>query len=208
MSLARLALAAALGALPLIALGCARPDGPARSVDPLAAETPAVETPADDAGGEPAATTAAPAPDADIVYELPEPGLCGVVDQTPLADIFPTDGGKPLVDAPGICSTARLSRTMTVGLDIDAELFRDAERARDFYDMMRKTARTPPTDLPGIGSGAFWFADRNRCRVVAYHGNLALTVTVETVNDNHQLPDGLPERLGRMAAATFTRLAP
>jgi hypothetical protein len=199
-ALARLRVAVALGVLPLIALlGCSRPDGPARPIDIARDST------SEDSG---AAPSPSPTPsETEVVYQLPQ-ALCGMVDDSALKEIFPIDGGQPIADAPGLCATSRSSSAMAVGLSVDAELFRNGQIARDFFEMARATADSAPTELPGVGSGAFWFGGRSGVRLVAYHGNLALTIDCETVSARHQLPDDIAQRLGRVAAGTFARLAP
>lgn len=198
--LPRLRVAVALGALPLLALlGCSRPQEPVRPIDIARASTP-----------EPSVAASSPSPtpvETEVVYELPQ-ALCGKVDDGALEEIFPIDGGQPIADGPGLCATSRSSSAMAVGLSVDAELFRNGQIARAFFEKARATADSAPTDLPGVGSGAFWFGGASGVRLVAYHGNLALTIDCETVSAQHRLPDDIPQRLGRVAAGTFARLAP
>ena len=199
-ALARLRVAVALGALPLLALlGCSRPEGPTRPIDIARASTPEASS---------AAASPSPTPvKTEVVYELP-PALCRMVDDSALKEVFPIDGGQPVADGPGLCVTSRSSKAMAVGLSVDAELFPNGQIARDFFEKARATADSAPTDLPGVGSGAFWFGGASGVRLVAYHGNLALTIDCETVSEQHRLPDDIAQRLGRVAAGTFARLAP
>ena len=97
---------------------------------------------------------------------------------------------------------------MTVSLSIDAELQPNTKTAKLFLDTSRRLDGGTPTDLPGVGSGAFWIGDATKVKLVSYHGNLNLTIICEPVSSRHQLPAGVPERLGRVAAGTFARLAP
>jgi hypothetical protein len=151
-------------------------------------------------------TTAAATP-AGPVYKLPK-GLCTAVDEGPLADLFPTDGGQPVADAGGLCATSRSSKQMAVSFSVNAELLPNERAARAYLDTGRRLAKSPPTDIGGAGSGAYWMGDDNQVKLVTYHGNLALDITVAVVNDAHRLPAGLPERLARVADGTFARLEP
>lgn len=158
-------------------------------------------------------TTAAPAAaspsaaSADIRYVLPEK-LCQAVDDTALREIFPIDGGKPLVDSAGLCDTSRASPSMAVSFTVNAQLTRDSTWGQRYYDTARRLAKGTPTDVSGAGSAAFWIGDKNKVELVTYHGNLALHVICATINDNHRLPADVPARLVRVAAGTFARLAP
>jgi hypothetical protein len=177
------------------AAGCSRSD-------PVTADIPPASV-------GPATTTAAPttAAGAGVTYKLPA-SLCAAADQSALEDIFPTGGGAPIADSPGLCATSRSSPAMAVSLSIDAELARTEKDAKVFFDGARRLARSTPTDLPGVGSGAFWTAEKNNVKLISYHGNLVLTITCEPVSSQRQLPASVPERLGRVAAGTFGRLTP
>ncbi|WP_131785280.1 hypothetical protein [Protofrankia symbiont of Coriaria ruscifolia] len=156
--------------------------------------------------------TVAPSPkpsatDAGVPYALPKK-LCEAVDDTALKEIFPIGGGQPITDAPGLCATSRATPTMAVSFSVNAELLRDATWAERFVDTGRRLAKGTPTDVPGVGSAAYWVGDKNKVELTTSHGNLVLKILCETVNDRHRLPADVPARLGQVANATFMRLAP
>jgi hypothetical protein len=134
--------------------------------------------------------------------------LCGLADQAPLAELFPTATGKPIADTPRLCATSRRSSTVSVSVSIDAELLRTEQQARLFMEAARGTSRGgPPTDIEGAGTDAFWAGDGHEVKLTSYHGNLVLELRVASVGDN-DLPQGVPERLARVAEGTFAKLAP
>ncbi|GAB3161163.1 hypothetical protein GCM10027290_67980 [Micromonospora sonneratiae] len=180
--------------------GCGQPDA-----DPAAGPTlPPEYLPR--TGSPTASASATQSSGSGVTYRLP-PSLCSVTDVSPLLDVFPRDGGKAVADSSGICATSRSSATMAVNLMVDSELLPNAEAGRRYLDTGRRLAKSTPTDIAGVGSGAFWTGDQREVKLVAYDGNLVLTVTCSTIDRNHQLPSGMPERLGRVAAGTFARLA-
>lgn len=179
------------------AVGCAGQDpGATKTTDPAATST------ATAAGTTPTATTGA-----DVTYTLPA-SLCAAVDDSALKDLFPNDGGRPIADSGGLCATSRSSAAMAVSLSVDAELLPTAAAAKQYFDASRRLARSTPTDIPGAGSGAFWTGGAAKVQLISYHGNLVLTLSCEPVSSQHPLPGGVPERLARVAAGTFAKLAP
>ncbi|MEH1013630.1 hypothetical protein V6U90_11020 [Micromonospora sp. CPCC 206060] len=187
-----------LAALLLVGAGAAcgrsepEPDAAGPSTDPAPTSAP---------------TTTGPVGPGDVTYTLPAK-LCPAVDDAALAEIFPRDGGAPVLDIPGACGITRLAEGMTVGLNVDAELLKDGQWAQRFYETGRRLARGTPTDIDGAGTAAFWTVEKNRIKLVTYHGNLALTLTCEPVAAAGRLPADVPQRLARVAAGTFARLAP
>jgi hypothetical protein len=134
--------------------------------------------------------------------------LCGVADQAPLAELFPTVSGKPIADSPRLCATSRRSSTVSVSVSIDAELLRTEQQAKLFLDAARGSSRGgPPTDIGGAGTAAFWAGSGKEVKLTSYDGNLVLELRVASVGDN-DLPQGVPERLARVAEGTFAKLAP
>jgi hypothetical protein len=153
----------------------------------------------------PAASASAAA--AGPVYRLGD-GLCGVADQAPLAELFPTVSGKPIANSPKLCATSRRSSSVSVSVSIDAELLRTEQQARLFLETARGTSRGgTPTDIAGAGAAAFFVTDGHEVNLTSYHGNLVLELRVASVGDN-DLPQGVPERLARVAEGTFAKLAP
>jgi hypothetical protein len=200
-TLARLGAPAVLCAVLLAGVvGCSRSDPPATSPATAGPATtkPATTTPA---------TTTPTTAGADVTFQLPK-SLCEAVDDSALKDLFPIDGGKPIANASGLCATSRSSTAMAVSLSIDAELLPNAKAGKLYLDTARRLGGGKPTDLPGAGSGAFWIGDTKKVKLVSYQANLVLTITCEPVSSQHELPAGVPERLGRVAAGTFARLAP
>jgi hypothetical protein len=168
---------------------------------------PTTGSPATSAATAGPATTTPPAPTlaADVTYTLPTK-LCAAVDDRALKEIFPIDG-EPVVDAAGVCGTSRASEAMRVSLSIDVKLLPNPKLGKQLYDSARRLATSTPTDLSGVGAGAFWTGDNNKVKLFSYHGNLTLTIICEPVSSKHQLPADVPQRLGRVAAGTFARLA-
>jgi len=154
----------------------------------------------------PPAASASPAA-AGPVYRLGD-GLCGVADQAPLAELFPTVSGKPIANSPKLCATSRRSSSVSVSVSIDAELLRTEQQARLFLETARGTSQGgTPTDIAGAGAAAFFVTDGHEVNLTSYHGNLVLELRVASVGDN-DLPQGVPERLARVAEGTFAKLAP
>ncbi|MFC0531061.1 hypothetical protein [Phytohabitans kaempferiae] len=157
----------------------------------------------------PVAITPSPsaAASAGPVYALAG-NLCGVADQKPLDELFPTVTGKPIADSPRLCATSRRSSTVSVSLSIDAELLRTEQQAKLFLDAARRTNKVgTPTDVQGVGTDAYWAGDPKEVNLTAYDGNLVLELRIASVGDN-PLPQGVPERLARVAEGTFAKLAP
>lgn len=153
----------------------------------------------------PAASASAAA--AGPVYALGG-NLCGVADQAPLAELFPTATGKPIADSPRLCATSRRSSSVSVSVSIDAELLRTEQQARLYLETARGTSQGgAPTDIPGAGAAAFFVTDGHEVKLTSYHGNLVLELRVASVGDN-DLPQGVPERLARIAEGTYAKLAP
>jgi hypothetical protein len=141
------------------------------------------------------------------VYAL-SGNLCGIADLAPLAELFPTVSGKPIADSPRLCATSRRSSTVSVSVSVDAELLRTEQQARLFLDASRGAGRGgPPTDIEGAGTAAFWAGGGKEVKLTSYDGNLVLELRVASVGDN-DLPEGVPERLARVAEGTFAKLAP
>jgi hypothetical protein len=164
---------------------------------------PEAGSPATSAPAAASASAAAAGP----VYTL-SGKLCGIADQAPLAELFPTDGGKPLADTPQLCATSRRSPTLSVSVSIDAELLRTEQQAQLFVEAARGNSRGgPPTDIEGAGTDAFWAGGGKEVKLTAYDGNLVLELRIASVGEN-DLPPGVPERLARVAEGTFAKLAP
>nr|MDT0659354.1 hypothetical protein [Micromonospora sp. DSM 115978] len=166
--------------------------GPVLTLPPLPPETTAPPT-------------TAPA-DQGPVYVLTGT-LCDRADVSALADLYPT-ADTPLTNSARLCATARSSDRSVVSLSIDAELLRDGRWAREYFDTSRRLAQDSPTDIPGAGSGAFWTGDERTVELFSFHGNLVLQIRLRTVRDADKLPADAADRLARVAAGTFARLAP
>lgn len=140
------------------------------------------------------------------VYKL-SGNLCQKADQSPLADLYPIGDDKPLVATHKLCATSRKSQTVTVALSIDADLMPNERTAKLFVETGRRLARSTPTDIEGAGSDAFWTGTEKDVKLTAYHGNLVLEVSISNLSTKVPFPDGMPERLVRVAAGTYAHLA-
>ncbi|MFI6761331.1 hypothetical protein ACIBF5_19560 [Micromonospora sp. NPDC050417] len=157
----------------------------------------------------PSQTTAAPrtsSADQGPVY-APSGSLCERADLASLAELFPK-AETPLANTARLCDTSRSSESMVVTLSIDAELLKDGRWAKEFFDTARRRAKTAPTDVPAAGAGAFWTGDERTVELFSYHGNLVLQIRLHALRDQDRLPADTPDRLARVAAGTFARLAP
>jgi hypothetical protein len=133
--------------------------------------------------------------------------LCRRADLTPIAEIYPT-ADTPLADSARLCHISYSSPRSVVAFSLDAELFPDGRWAREYLDTARRKAPSQPTDIAGAGAAAFWFGDERAVELNSQHGNLVLQIQIEAIRDADKLPDDTPERLARVAAGTFARLAP
>jgi hypothetical protein len=134
--------------------------------------------------------------------------LCEKADLTALTELWSTVR-KPLAETERLCATGLASNSMTVSLGVDAELLPDASTSRLFMQTGRRLSPTPAHDIGGAGADAFWTADgKGVVRLTAAHGNLVLELDIVSVTDGRRLPDDIAERLARVAAGTFERLAP
>lgn len=167
--------------------------------EPAASPTGSPSAAAQSASAAPAAT--------GPVYTAPA-NLCDAVDFSALADILPKDGGRPIADGPGLCGTSRSSSAVTVTLTVDANLFEAPKQAQGAFEGLRREALGPVTDIPGAGTAAAWASDGAKMELFAYHGNLFLVVDAAPLRKGEQLPEGLPERLVRVADSVFDNLSP
>lgn len=156
----------------------------------------------------PSQTTAARTSSADQgpVY-VPSGELCERADLAPIAELFPK-ADTPLANTARLCDTSRSSDAMVVTLSVDAELLKDGRWAKEYFDTARRRAKTTPTDVPAAGAGAFWTGDERTVELFSYHGNLVLQIRLHALRDQDRLPADTADRLARVAAGTFARLAP
>jgi hypothetical protein len=150
----------------------------------------------------PTATTDPPGP----VYRL-SGSLCDKADLGPLEELWPR-ARTPLADTERLCTTARVSSSMTVSVTVDANLLPDAASVALYLETGRRLSPWPAKDIAGAGGDAFWAAKGSQAKLTAGHGNLILEVDVLGITDGEDLPDDIAERLARVAAGTFARLAP
>lgn len=156
----------------------------------------------------PSQTTAAPAAPADQgpVY-VPSGNLCERADLAALAEVYPK-AETPLAATARLCDTSRSSDTSVVTLSVDAELLKDGRWAKEYFETARRLAKTSTTDVPAAGAGAFWTGDERGVELFSYHGNLVLQIRLRVVRDQDRLPADAVDRVARVAAGTFARLAP
>jgi hypothetical protein len=133
--------------------------------------------------------------------------LCKKADQSPLADLYPKEGANPLVNTERLCITHRTSGEKGIDLTVDAEVLRDEATARLFVETGRRLAKRPYTDVTGAGADAHWSADKDDVKLTSYNGNLVLEVEA-SVNVADGLPPDIVQRLVKVAAGTYQRLAP
>ncbi|GAB3813986.1 hypothetical protein [Micromonospora zhanjiangensis] len=174
--------------------------------------------PKPDASGVPAdkyrpatdAATSAPATAptaAGRTYTLPS-SICAVADLTAITELYPTFDGKPLADSSGVCTRFLRSAKTVVVFTVDPQLAGSAKFGQEFLNTGRRLAKTKTTDLPGVGTDAYWTVDRYEVKVVTYDGNLILEVSISLPNKGTDaLPADTPQRLGRVANGTFAKLA-
>jgi hypothetical protein len=149
------------------------------------------------------------------IYEAVGDDLCKVVDFGPWLDLFPTLGDLPFSDTTTsggsqVCSNAMLSETMTVTATVRASYFINSAGVREAFEQNREQAlagEAMVTDVPDLGSGAFWYADENRAVVELYDGNLALTAVCTPVSPGHPLPGDMGPRSVEVARGTLAALA-
>ncbi|MEH1130093.1 hypothetical protein [Micromonospora sp. CPCC 206061] len=133
--------------------------------------------------------------------------LCTKADQSPLADLYPKEGANPLVNTERLCITHRTSGEKGIDLTVDAEVLRDEATARLFVETGRRLAKRPYTDVTGAGTDAHWSGDQDDVKLTSYNGNLVLEVEA-SVNVADGLPPDIVQRLVKVAAGTYQRLAP
>ncbi|WP_281904494.1 hypothetical protein [Phytohabitans aurantiacus] len=133
--------------------------------------------------------------------------LCKKADQSPLADLYPKEEAQPLVNTERLCITHRTSGEKGIDLTVDAEVLNDEGMAKRFVETGRRLAKRPYTDVTGAGTDAHWSGDKDDVKLTSYNGNLVLEVEA-SVNVADGLPPDIVQRLVKVAAGTYQRLAP
>jgi hypothetical protein len=152
-----------------------------------------------------APTSASPTLAAGRTYTLP-PSLCKASDLTALTELYPKVDEKPLADSSGICATSLRSNAAWIGLTVDSNMAPNG-MGQAYLDTGRRLNKEPATDLPGVGTAAYWTVRGNDTKLVTFDGNLILEISVSSGTKNHPLPADIAQRLGRVANGTFARLA-
>jgi hypothetical protein len=196
---------ATLAALAAVTAGCGDPEsaGPGRAASPSPSVVMLSPPPS-----EWALPTSAPATPAGTgpMYALTGK-LCGKVDQSALADLYPKEDATRLVNTAKLCVTSRESARRDVSLTVDADLMPDERAAKLVVETGRRRSSLPTTDVGGAGADAFYVTGQNRVKLTSYQGNLVLEV--EALADaTDGLPEDIADRLVKVAAGTYARLSP
>jgi hypothetical protein len=159
----------------------------------------------------PPATTSAPTTAAAFEYVAP-PDLCPAVDLAALVEVYPTLG-KPQSHTSTdrrsqFCTLALLSETTTVSFTLHADYMPNARGVAEAYTLNRRSMGSVETltDVPDLGSGAFWFADGDRSYLQLHDGNLSVNIRCGPVSSRHKLPADMGQRLVRVATGTLAAL--
>lgn len=148
-------------------------------------------------------------------YVLPE-ALCDAVALEALTEVYPEEAtDNPLrLNTTDRCDTLlrggarRLSVSMHVLLQEVRLLEIDPALTREHYDRQLERATFPPTEIDGVGSGAFSYSDgNNELWLEAYDGNLNLRLYISTLAPSDPLDPDMPDRLAAVAAGTLAALS-
>jgi hypothetical protein len=85
----------------------------------------------------------------------------------------------------------------------------DPTLTRQQYEGQLQRAMYPPTEIDGVGSGAFWYGDgNNEMWLEGYDGNLNLRVYAFTTSSSNPLEADMPDRLAAVATGILAALSP
>lgn len=146
-------------------------------------------------------------------YALPE-RMCDKVDVTAFKDLYPEEEREDqhLLNTDDACSTAVIAGPgRVVSLTLRVELTPDydeyPELTRTYYESELAIPTTKPVAIDGVGTQAAWYGNKHEAWLYTFDANANLSIRAKTVNDTHELPDDVAERLVRVAAATLDGLA-